>query len=192
MKTIIKTVAVLASTAVLAGCVVTSVYPFYTVKDVVFDPALLGAWAEADSTNAANEHWRFEKAENEAYVLTVHEVDKHTEFDAHLFKLRGVLFLDLLPRERPDNSLPLHYLLKVNRIAPSLDWTLLDYDWLSKLVEKDPKAIRHMLVPKKLGETGNGDFVLTADTAELQRFILKHVNTQGAFPPGKAMRRWHE
>jgi hypothetical protein len=28
--------------ALLAGCVVTSVYPFYTQKDLVFEPALVG------------------------------------------------------------------------------------------------------------------------------------------------------
>ena len=61
---------------------------------------------------------------------------------------------------------------------------LLEYDWLKKLIEKDPKAIRHIIVPKKLGEEGEGDLVLTADTAELQKFILKHEKTEGAF--GKA------
>ena len=68
---------------------------------------------------------------------------------------------------------------------------VLDYDWLTKLIEKHPKAIRHIVVPKKLGEDGGGDLVLTADTAELQKFILKHEKTAGAFGDGIVMQRWN-
>src|SRR6266516_4454532 len=119
MKTTLKLTTGLALITLLAGCVVTSVYPFYTAKDVAFEPALLGVWAEAGSTNAANEHWEFESAAGQAYKFTVQDKDKRTEFDAHLFKLQGRLFLDLYPRERPDNALPIHYLLKLNRLEPT-------------------------------------------------------------------------
>jgi hypothetical protein len=190
MKTTIHIATGLALMTLLAGCVVTSVYPFYTPKDLVFEPALVGAWAQADSTNAANEHWKFEKAEAQAYKLTVQDKDERTEYDTYLFKLQGKLFLDLCPRERPDNSLPLHYLLQVGRLEPALEMNMLDYDWLKKLIEADPKAIRHLVVPKKLGETGEGDLVLTADTAELQAFILKHMATEGAFGKAMVMNRW--
>jgi hypothetical protein len=189
MKTTIRIAAGLALSALFAGCVATSVYPFYTAKDVVFEPGLVGTWGEPGSTNAANEQWRFEKAEGQAYKLTVQDKEKSTEFDTYLFKLKGGLFLDLCPRERPDNSLPLHYLLKVNRLEASLEVSTLDYGWLKKLVEKNPRAIRHLVVPKKLGESGEGDLVLTADTAELQKFILKHVNTDEAFTKSEVMQR---
>ena len=185
-----KSAAGLALMSLLAGCVVTSVYPFYTAKDVVFDPALVGAWAETGSTNTANEHWRFEKAAGQAYKLIVQDNEKQTEFDTHLFNLKGRLFLDLCPRERPDNSLPLHYLFTVARREPALEMNMLDYDWLKKLIEKDPKAIHHIVVPKKLGEDGESDLVLTADTAELQKFILTHEKTEGAFGEGIVMNRW--
>jgi hypothetical protein len=188
MKNVTKTAAALALMSLLAGCVVTSVYPFYTAKDIEFDPALIGVWTDS-STNSENEHWRFEKMEGQAYLLTVQDKEKPTEFDARLFKLNGKRFLDFCPRERPDNSLPLHYLLRVTRIEPALEMNLLDYDWLKKLIEKDPKVIRHMVVPKKLGENGEGDLVLTAETAELQKFILKHVKTAGAFGENLVMKR---
>jgi hypothetical protein len=191
MKTILSLTTGLVLMTVLAACVVTSVYPFFTPQDVVFDPALVGAWAEAGSTNAPDELWRFEPAGGQAYQLTIQDKEKRTEFDTHLFRLRGRLFLDLYPRERPDHSLPLHYLLKVTRIEPTLEVNLLDYDWLKKVVEKDPQAIRHLVVPQTLGETGEGTLVLTADTVELQKFILKHVKTEGAFGKGTVMNRCH-
>ena len=181
MKNPIKIAIGLVLLTLLAGCVVTSVYPFYTSKDVVFDPALVGAWVEAGSTNTDSELWRFEKAGRQAYKLTFQENGKQTEYDSYLFKLKGRLFLDLCSREKPDNSLALHYLLKITRLDSALEMNLLEYDWLKKLIEKDPKAIRHIIVPKKLGEEGEGDLVLTAETAELQKFILKHEKTEGAF-----------
>ena len=189
MKTILKLLTGLVLPTLLVGCIVTSVYPFYTAKDVVFDPALVGVWAIAGSTNAANEHWQFEKAEGQAYKLTVLENEKRTEFDTHLFKLKGRIFLDLYPRERPDNSLPAHYLLKVTRTEPVLEYSLLDYDWLTKLVEKNPQVIRHLVVPNKVGENGGGLVVLTADTAALQKFILKHDKAEGAFSKVSVMKR---
>ena len=190
MKQINKITVGLALLTVVAGCVVTSVHPWYTAKDIKFDPALIGTWAETGSTNAANEHWRFEKLEGQAYKLTVQDKEKRTEFDARLFQLKGRLFLDACPRERPDNSLPLHHLLKVTRSEPVLQLNMLSYDWLKKLIEKDSKAIRHIVVPKKLGEDGDGDLVLTADTAELQEFIIKHEKTEGAFGETLVMNPW--
>jgi hypothetical protein len=189
MKNAIKIATGLTLLTLLAGCVVTSVYPFYSARDIVFDSALLGTWTDPGSTNAENQNWRFEEAVGRGYKLTILDGEKQTEFDTHLFKLKGQLFLDLCPHERPDNFLPLHYLLKVVRIDPALELNILDYDWLKKLIEKDPKAIRHMIVSKKLGEDGEGDLVLTADTGELQKFILKHDKTEGAFGKASVMNR---
>ena len=42
MKNTPKITTGLALIAFLAGCVVTSVYPYYTPKDLLFDPALVG------------------------------------------------------------------------------------------------------------------------------------------------------
>jgi hypothetical protein len=190
MRTTSQITAGLALMTLLAGCIVTSVYPYYTAKDVLFNSALVGSWAKAGSTNAANEHWQFAKLEGQAYLLTVQEEEKRTEFDARLFQLKGRLFLDCCPRERPDYSLPPHYLLRVTRIEPTLELKGLDYDWLKKLLEKDPKVLRHLLVPKRIGESGEGNLVLTADTPTLQRFVLKHDHTKGAYGDPLVMERW--
>lgn len=190
MKTTIRIMTGLALVTFLAGCIVTSVYPWYTAKDVVFNSALIGAWADAGSTNAVNEHWQFSKLEGQAYLLSVQDKEKRTEFDARLFQLKGRLFLDCSPRERPDYSLPPHYLLRVTRIEPTLELKGLNYDWLKKLLAKDPKALRHLIAPKKVGESGEGDLILTADTPALQKFILKHEHTKGAFGDPLVMERW--
>lgn len=171
----------LAASLWLTGCVVTSIYPFYQAKDLAFDSALLGLWQDAKEDSTDKESWAFEKLDERTYKLITADGEKKNEFDAHLFKLKGALFLDLLSRERPDNAAPLHFLLRVDAFAPRLELRLLKYDWLTKLVETNPAAIRHTIVPKKSGAGEGGDLVLTADTEELQKFVEQHLATTNAW-----------
>lgn len=173
----------------VSGCVVTSVYPFYHPNDVIFDPALLGVWAEAAKSDGDKENWTFEKTDDRTYKLITVDGDKKSEFDARLFKLKEHQFLDCLPRERTEGGLPLHHLMRVEAVSPGLEFRLLDYGWLGKLVEKDPRAIRHIVVPKTAGEGDGGNLVLTADTAELQKFLRKHLKTADAWTEPVVMKQ---
>lgn len=179
----------LAVLGVLAGCVVTSVYPYYTSKDVVFDAALVGTWSELTETNTAEKNWRFEAGLEQSYKLTVREGDEKTVFTAHLFKLKGQQFLDALPVKKADDYIPPHYLLKVERIQPQLETRLMNYDWLKELVKQNPRAIRHLWLGVEPGKPGSGKLVLTADTAELQKFLLKYGADTNAFGDAITMKR---
>ena len=179
----------LAASLWLTGCVVPSIYPFYQAKDLTFDPALLGVWQDAKEDGTDKETWMFEKLDDRTYKLITADGEKKNEFDAHLFKLKGALFLDLLSRERPDNAAPLHFLMRVDAVSPNLQMRLLKYDWLAKLVEQNPKTIRHTIVPKKAGEGEGGDLVLTADTAELQKFVAKNLATADAWSDPVRMKK---
>ena len=173
----------------LAGCVVTSVYPYYTAKDVTFEPKLLGRWTEADNTNEANKYWEFARAGTNAYKLTIHNGDEAKEHQAHLFRLKEWTFLDAVPVAEHDDFVPPHYLLKVSQIEPMLVTTVLDYKWLGELLEKQPGALRHIRVDEKSGESDGGRLVLTANTAELQKFVLKHAANTNAFTEAFIMRQ---
>ncbi len=192
MKTRIKMAIGLALVTMVTGCVVTSVYPFYNPKDVQFDPALLGEWAEAGSTNAANDHWRFDRLHQQAYWLTTVENDKTNRYETHRFYLRQHVFLDLWTTNRMEDQLPLHYLVKIENTGAKLQFKVLNFEWLAKLLEKNPKALRHLLVPNEPGNTNDNRLVLTADTRELQRFILKHVNDTNAFGDATELTRWKD
>lgn len=177
--------------SLVAGCVVTSVYPYYKAKDVSFDSALLDKWIPADATNAstASEFWMFEKINDHAYELTTVE-NKTNHYDAVLFKLGGATFLDCLTRERSEIQTPSHILLRTELAGSQLKMTLLDYKWLGDLIEKNPRALRHIIVANKAGtDGGSGQLVLTADTAELQKFILKHLKTKEAWGDPLIMKR---
>ena len=182
---------ILLAAVIIAGCVVSSVYPYYQPKDVSFDAALLGKWIPAEKTNTSSqgESWMFEKINDSIFKLTT--VDGETnQYDAVLFKIRDATFLDCLPRERREFSTPNHLLLRVESIHPQFKITLLDYTWLTKLIEKEPRAIRHIIVTNEAGfEGGGGYLTLTADTAELQKFILKHLKTKEAWGEPLVMKR---
>ena len=187
--TFVRLVTPLALAALLfTGCVVTSVYPFYQAKDVTFDPALLGTWVDTDS-DPGDDSWVFEKIDDRTYKLIVANGTEKTEFDARLFKLGDVMFLDWLPRERPDGGVPMHHLVRVDTISPQLTVRLFKSDWLADHLERNPRAVRHIAVPKPAGEGGSDEIVLTADTKELQRFIRKHLKTADAWSEAEIMRK---
>ncbi|MGC3960227.1 MAG: hypothetical protein QM813_20565 [Verrucomicrobiota bacterium] len=168
--------------ALLAGCVVTSVYPYYTAKDLTFDPTLLGVWGDAENTNDSKDTWVFEKISTETYRLTVQSNSETNEFDTHLFTLGGHQFLDSLPRARVDYQTPTHVVLRVKNINPTLQLQLLSYEWLGKLVEQNPKTIRHIIVPAEAGKDNEGvRLTLTANTEELQKFLRQHLNNTNAW-----------
>ena len=165
----------------LAGCLAVSIYPFYSEKDVMFEPALLGQWVKVGDSR---EKWTFEKKGEQTFRLTYRDGEKSYAMDAHLFRLKDQLFLDLFKPDMPEDLMPppvpTHLLLRVFQLKPSLRMAALDYDWLAKLIEKNPKAIRHYLVAN--GEDSkNAQIVLTADTPELQKFILNHLKTDEAW-----------
>lgn len=188
----------IAGGAVLLAACIPSVNPFYTDKDVVYDQRLVGEWQvvgewqQKDNTNNP-EMWTFEQATNNAYKLTVVEYGKKTgEFSAHLFKLKREQFLDLIPSkcEFATNQADLvgfsvfagHLIVRVPQVEPNLKLAFCDFEWLQKYLEKNPSALAHHMEDNSI--------VLTADTKDLQKFVLKHLGTNELFKEyGEMVRR---
>jgi hypothetical protein len=165
----------------LTGCLAISVYPFYLEKDVSFQAALLGHWTK---TTDNKDQWTFEKKGEKAYQLTYTDGEKKYVMDAHLFRLKEELFMDLFNPNGPEGIMPppvpTHLLMRVFQVTPTLRMAALDYDWLSKVLEKDPTVVRHHLVVTD-EKTQNAQIVLTADTPELQKFIGNNLKTEDAW-----------
>jgi len=176
--------------ALLTGCVTLSVYPYYTTKDLEFDQTLLGTWTETDKADTNPQTWLFEQINRGCYRLTITDADEKTGFDARLFRLTGQSFLDCLTCKQDDFSTPCHVLLRVNRLQPTLELRPLDYDWVRKLIKSEPKTIRHTLLQEATGpgDSPNG-FGLTADTAELQKLVRKHLATREAWGEAMTLKR---
>jgi hypothetical protein len=181
----------LGAVAILLAACIPSVNPFYEAKDVVVDSHLVGEWQEKGKTNDM-EVWKFEQSTNNGYQLTVMEDGKTGTFSAHLFKLKQEQFLDLIPIDcnyatnQADlvavSMFPGHLLLRVAQIEPELKLAVSDFDWLEKYLEKNPKALGHHMESDRI--------VLTADTADLQKFVMKHLGTNELFKEyGEMVRR---
>lgn len=175
----ISFVLLVVAAAILTGCVVTSVHPFYTAKDLVFEPALVGNWIK-EGKDADGEVWKFEKGRESTYRFTLIESRKATVMEVHAFKLQGQLFLDLFSLERDYQIIPAHFLLKVSQLTPVLRMAELNDEWLKKLLSKDPSAIQHTSVATG-DQPDDRRTVLTTGTAELQKFILQHLTTEDAW-----------
>ena len=177
----------LVAVLLCAGCVVLSVYPFYTAKDLIFDPGLAGRWGSEGSTN---NFWQILPVGDNSYSLAI--VDEHStnSFDAHLFRLRQQQFLDLRTTNREDFQLPLHLVVKCSRTQSNLTVTFMDYGWLAKWLEARPDALRHVDVYEKPDDTNSSKMVyLTADTKNLQTFLLQHVDDTNAFNSPDQLKR---
>jgi hypothetical protein len=177
--TVLRILVAGAALAFLAGCIVLSVYPFYTPKDLIFDPGLAGRWVKVGHTN---EFWEFAASGEKCYLLTTTDDQNTNGMDAHLFQLKQHQFLDLLVTNRdPFELLPMHLISQVSRQDTNLSLHFLDYGWLVAMLETNhPGALRHIIVPDRT-DTNSSMLYLTADTKDLQRFLLKHVNDTNAF-----------
>lgn len=185
MKTQIKFtigLSLVGALLLLGGCVVTSVHPYFTAKDVVVDELLVGNWADPGDADKPGKYWQFTRTNGQAYALAIHGGDETQEYLAHLFKLKGRRFIDAEPTIRKDDLIPPHYLLQVHRLdSGRLTMSIMDYKWLEKLVERQPSAIEHLWVDRNEAENKRGRLVLTADTSQLQKFILKYAGDTNAF-----------
>ena len=176
-----------SSLVILTGCILTSVHPFYTSNDVVFEPSLVGNWTNAQST----EHWAFERKTADSYLLTYVEDSVTNIVPTHLFRLDGQLFMDIAGQEQDWKALPpptpSHLLLKVTQLSPTLQMAPLNHDWVKGVLEKEPGALQHVLI--KEPDTQNCRIVLTAATAELQAFLKKNLNNEEVWNDGFELRR---
>jgi hypothetical protein len=185
MKLIIKQTRVLLLGVLLAlgGCGLPSVYPFYTEKDVVFEPGLVGLWIDTKS-DPGGEKVSFEKDGEKAYKISDMQATETNVYSAHLFRLGNQLLMDCALTS-PEQEIPAHLLLKVEQIRPTFRYTIFSEDWMNKLFEKQPNALRHFINE----DSGNKGIVLTADTAELQAFVQQYAASKEAFADGAELRR---
>jgi hypothetical protein len=172
----------LAAALLLIGCLVTSVYPFYDQKSLAFEPALLGDW---ETVKDSDEHWKFEQSEaTNAFRITYSSGKNKSVMVGHTFKLDGNLFLDMLTAEISDENqpppIPSHCLFRLPQVTPTLRMVPMNYEWLTKLLAENPKALRHHLIAEEKEDQRR--LVLTADTSELQKFVLTHLQTEAAWP----------
>jgi hypothetical protein len=157
-----------------AGCV-PSLHGLYSGDTLTFESSLGGRWLDDDE----NEIWRFSVRPDSSYELTYTKDGSTAQFDAHLLRLDGRLYLDTYPEEEISNDLlelhlvPAHIFGQLQMRGDSLWLSLLESEWLEKGIESGRISIGHEKVE-------NG-IVLTASTPDLQAFVRKYADDSEAW-----------
>ena len=188
-----------ALAVLFGGCLVMSLHPFFTDTDSVFEKAIIGTWGD----KAGKATLTFKQFGANAYrVIYVQsevsaapggkkEGGEPGEFEGHVGKINGTLFLDLYPDKDSWNRLkndalavhlaPTHTISKVWMEGDKLMVASLDHDWLKDLVARNGTLIAHEMV--------EGAIVLTASTESLQEFLKKYSSEPKAFPTADEFHR---
>jgi len=181
------------------GCLVMSLHPFFTDTDSVFEKSVIGTWTDKEGKATLV----FKQFGANAYRVTYlqrevlsspggkKESGEPGEFEGHIGRIGGALFLDLYPDKDSWNRLkndalavhlaPTHTISKVWVDGDKLMIASLDHDWLKDLLTRDPTAIAHEMV--------EGSIVLTASTEALQAFLRKCAGEPNAFPTADEFHR---
>ena len=176
----------------MSSCLVKSLHSYYKESDVIYKPELLGTFTDADGAVWEISRYSFSKGFMEgdsidnSYLVEMYEDSRHkSRFNVHLFKLDGVSYLDFAPirPDRPEvltelHLVPTHSIARIEVISDDeliISW--FDEEWLTKLFEENRVKIAHEVVTTTdvLQPT---EYVLTAGTEELQKFIIKYGNTE--------------
>lgn len=182
--------------ALLASCVTYSVHPLYDERTSVFEPRLVGTWIDASEPNRPTKII-FTKDDENAYRATYVDPDRGADavflYDAHLVKLGGRFFLDAVQtgvrvgnQDFDTEGIVSHLIARVSLDGDKLRLDLLDDDWLQKGFAAKTIALPHETTGS--GGLDNG-VVLTASTADLQKFVLAHAADDQAFPPSDPLVR---
>jgi len=178
----------------LSGCVVFSFYPLYTERDLFANDLLVGEWIDSDSSV-----WKFdfnyrgkqlpENRDSTAFILQFRQKGQ-SDFEngkmiVHIVKLGGTYFLDFYALDYLDKKdltvldfhlMPVHSFAKLNVKGDKAVIRWFDPKWLQELIEQNRIRIHH--------ENSDDYILLTAQPAELQKFVLKYVNSVEAFDDG--------
>jgi hypothetical protein len=184
---------------IMSSCLVKSLHPFYTDKDLVYKPELAGQWLGPDSAQwVIRQHKVFaglfkdDKPTN-SYDITCTDNKGTSKFLAHLFSLDNQLYLDFYLPDMEGQDLALMHLIHAHTLAKvelakdqiTIKWY--NEEWLIKLFNENRIRIGHERVPYDPDEKNPDNFqvVLTAPTADLQKFIVKYGNDPAAFEADK-------
>lgn len=173
------TLLIVVTGLLVCGCLVPSLHPLFTDKDIAVRSELIGDWASEDGDAL----WLFQLEPDSSYSLAYVENNDTSWFVTHLVELRNRLFMDMYPD--PNDALSdaykvhlvaAHTFSKINFDSGIVTISVLDTDWLRARNDSGKLNLAHELL-------GPGDLILTASTEELQIFMLSIVDDPDAFAP---------
>ncbi|HEY0742137.1 MAG TPA: hypothetical protein VGD40_11775 [Chryseosolibacter sp.] len=180
--------------ALLQGCIVKSLHPFYFKTDVVYKKELINTWVDQDGHK-----WKINSTlENPyAYEMVFTKDGKEAVFLVYLFRLNENLFLDFRPLASDGSVnelfemhlLPSHSVAKIGKLSSDvIEIKWFNEEWLHKLFSQNRIKISHEVIQEEnSGKDEDKTYVLTASTEELRKFLIKFGDDESAFEGDNAM-----
>ncbi len=178
------------------SCLVTTLNPIYTSKDLVFNTQILGDWIGGKII------WTFIKDDNNSYSLSYKECDDPinnpeeyssctlAEFKTHLVELNDEYYMNFLPTNfmNTENTFirthikSMNSFVKVEVDEEMLRVSLFNTQWFESYIEENPKEIDFVKHEEGV--------IITATTEELQKFIKKHASDPEVFINPTQLKRY--
>jgi hypothetical protein len=186
--------------AILPGCLVKSLHPYYADKDLLFKEELLGNWSGKDSSGwEISRHMKKTGLFNpgtpdKAYDIIYTDSKGRSKFIAHIFLLDEQLYIDFYPEEDAGNTdlgsfhyIQAHSLARLTISKNNLTIQWFNEEWLMNLFNQNRIRIAHERIPYDPDDKNpdRDQVILTAPTEDLQKFILKYGKDPNAFDKGK-------
>jgi len=179
---------------ILTSCLVKSLHPFYTVRDIIFRSDIIGSYTDQDKgtwtieqkteTNGTKQTSDI-KTKNYYQLKLVDNKKRTVIFKGVLFKLDNYYYVDFFLESGNNDDgetelyslhvLGVHTVARVNISKNEISLKWYNQEWLSDLFKQNKIRLAH----EKLEDSD--DIVLTASTEELQKFMKKFANDPKAF-----------
>jgi hypothetical protein len=167
---------VLACVLTMTGCLTLSICPLYTAKDVVTDPAIEGKWADPDTKDV----WAIQKFGDSAYIATNPADENGEPVELRLVQLGERRFVDLTAKDTPSLAVAGHVFGKLWVTGDVLHLQMMSDKWLEKKARD--AGLAFATGPDK-------DVLVTASTADLQKFVLKYADDPDAYDSPSVLHR---
>lgn len=184
-------IALLAAASVLAGCSAPSLHGIHTTDKAVDDSDLAGVWTDGD-TVAKVERTGFGEFTVHAMISNDAKSASVVTFDLRLVELSGVRFGDLSLDEPQQSGLydahaglaiATHQFVKIERTGDKLTVWTPDED---RLLAGKGKGLRHVVLSTSKSAP---KAVISAQTAEIQKYFAKHARDPSVFDSQMVLRR---
>lgn len=171
--------------AILSGCIVQSINPYFTDDMRIKLPDIQGKWQMVDKDSKDNQKvkpWEFGDDE----IMTWDEDQAGSPVEAAYFKVGGTYYMDCMPGKSLGQTdinsyagmtlIPAHVLMKVELSGDKLVLTPLDIENVIKLTENGTKILKAV---KGVGKNSNMIFV--SEPSEWVEFLKTNEDNKEIF-----------
>jgi hypothetical protein len=128
MTSVLRLAMLSAALLVAPGCLVVTIHPTHDRDALVWEPALIGSWQNADDNSALT----IERGEWQSYRIHYSHPIERGDLTGYLTTIGTARYLDVMPARGEDRGaflLPVHATLRVSLEGDRLEIAALSYDW---------------------------------------------------------------